>query len=304
MQLKYIFKRSFYIIQKEGIIFYLKKILSFFFNSSKIDLDILIKNSPNNLDDIFIKFGTDKGSLDGKKTYDFIYKNQKNGLYKNYKDWINRQNIRNYEYQLGINSTPIYEKIFSKVKNDKLKILEIGVANGHSLASWHHYFPNSQIFGIDLKKPYKFFYKSKRVYYFSINIFDQEKINNFINKHGKFDFIIDDSLNTKEAMFTNLKNFYPSINKGGTYFLEDTGFYDLVQNAHKDIELYNKKNNAKYFYDTSTINEIFNDIKNKNFKPNKVLDKNFLENMYPTIKEVEFVKYDHPHAGMAIIYKH
>ena len=74
MQLKYIFKRSFHIIQKEGIIFYLKKILSFFFNSSKIDLDILIKNSPDNLDDIFIKFGTDKGSLDGKKTYDFIYK--------------------------------------------------------------------------------------------------------------------------------------------------------------------------------------------------------------------------------------
>ena len=40
--------------------------INYILKKNKINLDELIKDSPNNLDDIFIKFGTDKGSLDGK----------------------------------------------------------------------------------------------------------------------------------------------------------------------------------------------------------------------------------------------
>ena len=63
-----------------------------------------------------------------------------------------------------------------KRRFEKLKILELGVANGHSIASWHHYFPNSEIYGIDNKKPFKFFYKSSRVKYFQLNIFNEKEI--------------------------------------------------------------------------------------------------------------------------------
>ena len=135
-----------------------------------------------------------------------------------------------------MNSTPIYEKVFKKRRIEKLKILELGVANGHSIASWHHYFPNSMIYGIDNKKPFKFFYKSKRVKYFQINIFDQKQIVSFIKKHGKFDYIIDDSINTEKAMLMNIKNFYPSLSSGGAYFLEDFGFYDHSQKAMQKVK--------------------------------------------------------------------
>jgi len=231
MQFKYLFKRFFTSFKNESFINIFKKVINTLFKGNKIDLDQLITNSPNNLDDIFIKFGTDKGSLDGKKTYDFLYKNLKKKIFKNYLEWINRPNLKNYEYQLGLNSTPIYEKVFSQRKFEKLKILEIGVANGHSIASWHHYFPNSEIYGIDHKKPFKFFYKSSRVKYTQVDIFNAKKIDDFLKKNGKFDYIIDDSLNTEKAMFNNIKNFYPFLNSGVEYILEDYGFYDHSQTA-------------------------------------------------------------------------
>ena len=44
----------------------------------------------------------------------------------------------------------IYEKYFEKIKEQKLKILEIGIADGKSLLTWSDYFVNSLIIGIDI----------------------------------------------------------------------------------------------------------------------------------------------------------
>ena len=147
----YLLSRSFEVIKKNGLHAFIKKLFKFTFSSTKIDLDAFEIDKDSTLDDFFIKFGTDKGSLDGKKTYDTLFKNSKKEEFKNYLDWINRKNPRSYDYQLGLNSAPIYSRFFSARRMEKLKILEIGVANGHSVASWHHYFPNSIIYGIDRK---------------------------------------------------------------------------------------------------------------------------------------------------------
>ena len=45
----------------------------------------------------------------------------------------------------------VYEKIFSRYKNKKIKFVEIGVANGGSLYMWKKYFgKKAKIIGIDL----------------------------------------------------------------------------------------------------------------------------------------------------------
>ena len=67
MQFKYLFKRFFTSFKNESFINSFKKVINTLFKGNKIDLDQLITNSPNNLDDIFIKFGTDKGHLMEKK---------------------------------------------------------------------------------------------------------------------------------------------------------------------------------------------------------------------------------------------
>ena len=46
----------------------------------------------------------------------------------------------------------IYESYFEKIKDRKLKILEIGIADGKSLLTWSDYFKNSLIIGIDIHK--------------------------------------------------------------------------------------------------------------------------------------------------------
>ena len=303
MQFKYLLKRFFINLKKYGLFSTCNKIFNFLLKKNKIDLDILIKNSPDNLDDIFIKFGTDKGSLDGKKTYDSLYKNSKLNQFKNYLSWIERPNLKNYEYQMGLNSTPIYEKVFKKRRIEKLKILELGVANGHSIASWHHYFPNSEIYGIDNKKPYKFFYKSSRVKYFQLDIFNEKKINKFITNYGKFDYIIDDSLNTEKAMLHNIKNFYPSLKSGGAYFLEDYGFYDHVQKAMQEVKVYNTKNNMRYFLNSRTMKSILEMLKNKTIFDDDILNEKILEDIFLTLENIEFGNYKHPYAAIAIMYK-
>ena len=70
---------------------------------------------------------------------------------------------------------------FSKIK-EKNKLLELGVANGHSLASWYKYFENANIYGIDLKKKSKLFYKGKRLNYFSVDITNNKAVKNFLKK--------------------------------------------------------------------------------------------------------------------------
>ena len=299
--LRYLKNRGYEIVKKDGLLSFIKKFMKLIFSSYKIDLDTFVIDKDSALDDFFIKFGSDKGSLDSKKTYDATFKNSRDKKFKNYLEWINRKNPKDYDYQMGFDSAPIYSKFFSKRRMEKLKILEIGVANGHSIASWHHYFPNSNIYGVDNKKPYKFFYKSKRVKYFEIDIFDKKKIKSFIEQHGRFDFIIDDSLHEVHAMLTNIINFYPALKPNGSYFLED---FRLIDNAKEAIRNYNLKHNKKLFGESPlSIRDIFTNINDKKLFNHKMIDKKSLEYIFKTTKNTEIIYQDHPWAAIAILHK-
>ena len=297
----YLLSRSFEVIKKNGFQTFIKKLFKFTLSSNKINLDTFVIDKDSDLDDFFIKFGTDKGSLDAKKTYDTLFKNSNKEEFKNYLDWINRKNPKSYDYQLGFGSASIYSKFFSDRRMEKLKILEIGVANGHSVASWHHYFPNSIIYGVDNKKPYKFFYKSRRVKYFDIDIFDKKKIKNFIEQNGKFDFIIDDSLHEEHAMLTNIVNFYPALNPKGSYFLED---FRIIDHAKEISIKYNHQHNRKWFGEYPlTIKDIFKNISEKKMFDHKIINKNTLEYIIKTTEKAEVIYLDHPCAAIAVLQK-
>ena len=49
----------------------------------------------------------------------------------------------NYEHGY----TSVYEKYFDSFRDKKLKVLEIGIADGKSLLTWSNYFRNSTIIG-------------------------------------------------------------------------------------------------------------------------------------------------------------
>lgn len=122
-----------------------------------------------------------------------------------------------------------YKKKFRPLRFKKLKILEIGIG-GHleenhlsgSLLMWASYFPRSKIYGIDLsRKP--LFNRLKRV---STHVVDQSsshQLQEYISKHGPFDIIIDDGSHFATHIQLTFDIFYPSLNLGGLYIIEDMG---------------------------------------------------------------------------------
>ena len=166
--MKIIFNRALFRLKNDSFKNCIKLLFKFIFSkSNKIDLDKLKLQNNLTLDEIFLTFGTDKGKLDGKKTFYKFSKNpDKKHLFMNYKDWILRKNIHNYDYELGLDYVSVYENFFKEIKNEKLNILEIGVAGGHSHASWYKYFLNSKIYGIDIRPQANLLYTGKRLHYF------------------------------------------------------------------------------------------------------------------------------------------
>lgn len=302
MNIKYLIERFFKSFKKNGFKNTVIKIINYFFSSAKIDLDKYNVKESDTLDEIFIRFGTDKGSIDSKKIYEYLYKNRK---YDNYFDWIKRNDLNEKEFHLGLNSSLLYERFFKRNKNYKIKILEIGVANGHSIASWHQYFKNGLIFGIDKKDKSSFFYKSKRIKYFNIDIFDEKKVLNFVKKNQNFNYIIDDSLHEERAILTNLKNFFSSVSPGGIYFIED---FKGINFFREKVRRYNLDNGGKYMVSSKyTIKEVLYFLNDKKFFDNPFLDKNAQIELFNQIKKIEIFdpsetnKNTHPLASIGII---
>jgi len=86
-----------------------------------------------------------------------------------------------------------YDYHLSSLRFDELKIFEIGIFDGASLKMWEEYFPNSQIFGIDLLiDPRAKLINEGRIFSYRLDAGDKEALSNFLNNYGPFDIIIDD----------------------------------------------------------------------------------------------------------------
>jgi len=112
-----------------------------------------------------------------------------------------------------------YEKVLSKYRNDKLNILEIGVYYGSSLRMWKQYFPNAQIYGIDVV-PSFLINKEDRIH---VEFCDQtnKAALEVVYKGIIFDIIIDDGGHTMKQQQTSIGPLFKRLKSGGIYILED-----------------------------------------------------------------------------------
>ncbi len=138
----------------------------------------------NLLDKIAIKYGTDKSSLCHKYTRHYF----------------------NY---------------FSALREKKLRLLEIGVDQGRSLRMWEEFFPNAEIFGIDIN-PDCLKLAGDRVKIIVGNQADEKFLQSFADEvAGGFDIIIDDGGHFMEQQLTSFKILFPYLNADGIYVIED-----------------------------------------------------------------------------------
>jgi hypothetical protein len=117
------------------------------------------------------------------------------------------------------NYTKHYSRYFDPMRQDKLKLLEIGVDKGFSLKSWKEYFPNAELVGLDILDLKKF--EEDRIHVEMGDQRDTDFLKKVNDKYGPFDIIIDDGSHHNEDMKASFDFLFPLLKPGGMYVVED-----------------------------------------------------------------------------------
>jgi hypothetical protein len=112
-----------------------------------------------------------------------------------------------------------YEPIFEPIRNEPIRLLEIGIFRGASIAAWLDYFPNAQIIGVDT---------FERVPPEQIPVLKNSRVSylNYDSRHRApriepVDFVIDDGSHDPSAQSATAYLYRPLVKYGGKYFIED-----------------------------------------------------------------------------------
>jgi len=122
----------------------------------------------------------------------------------------------------------VYERYFSRLREEEITFLEFGVRDGASLAAWLEYFPNARIVGIDIQP------ECKRVVHdrLSIEIGSQDDpvfVKNICEKYGPFDIVLDDASHINELSIASFNLVSSTVKDGGFYIIED------LRNSYEDL---------------------------------------------------------------------
>lgn len=115
---------------------------------------------------------------------------------------------------------PFYEEYFQKCENVK-NILEIGIHNGESLKYFSNYFPDANVYGIDIEDRTGYC-DSDKIKTFVCNQESREDLAKFLESTNvEFDIILDDGGHTMKQQQISLGFLFKKVKKGGLYILED-----------------------------------------------------------------------------------
>lgn len=139
--------------------------------------------------------------------------------------------------------TPAYEAHLGSMRDTAKRVLEIGICGyrdipnnvvGASLFAWRDYFPQAEIYGID--NDGKFIFNDQfRIHTALANAYDPISLGSALSKmevqHGEmFDFICDDAVHDPLPQIELCLSLWPFLKKGGVYSIEDTCPYKCMDN--------------------------------------------------------------------------
>jgi beta-1,4-mannosyl-glycoprotein beta-1,4-N-acetylglucosaminyltransferase len=109
-----------------------------------------------------------------------------------------------------------YESKIGHLKNEKIKLLEIGFLNGNSIKTWLDYFPNGEIYCIDIVD---IDFTHERFHFIKISQDDKNLVELYDNEF--FDIIIDDGSHMTSHQFKSLEYLWSKLKYSGIYIIED-----------------------------------------------------------------------------------
>jgi len=220
-------------------------------NLDTLDIDIV------SLNELFNHFESDKGTgvIDPYSKSNKVY----------------NQNIIGHGYG------EFYEKHLKSIKNENIKILEIGTWKGASVAAFYFYFNKAKIYCLD--RNFKLRYKSSRLKFFNCNTTNIIELKNldrslFKNEENCLDIIIDDGSHIYSDILRNFNFFFKKVKSGGYYIIEDFNHYKYYPEL-------NDSNNSSL-----EIEDIFKHIVNKKRFKSNISNEDYQKYFFDNVSEI------------------
>ena len=116
----------------------------------------------------------------------------------------------------------IYERYFSRYRNQPVSILEIGIYHGGSLQMWKDYFGDKvKVYGIDIDPKCKAF-EEENISIFIGSQSDREFLRELKTQIPPVDIILDDGGHTMEQQRVSFEELFDHVKEDGIYICEDT----------------------------------------------------------------------------------
>ena len=190
--------------------------------------------------------------------------------------------------KLGHNCIPVYQRYLHEKRKKVRCVIEIGVGGynnklhgANSLRMWKRYFNNSLICGVDIED--KTHLEERRIKIFHGNQTDKFFLEKIVQKIPAPDIIIDDGSHVCSDIISTFNFLFPTLNKGGIYFIEDTqtsywkdfgGDPDNLDNPLTTMSFFKKITdcvNHSEFSNKTNLPSFYNSIGHVNFYPKLIV---------------------------------
>lgn len=118
---------------------------------------------------------------------------------------------------------PIYERHVPRTIHGKpVRLLEIGVQGGGSLAMWRHWLdPSSIIHGLDIDPSCVAYGIDHRVIIHTGSQSNSELLETIVDEMNGLDVVIDDGSHVSSDQWTSFETLFPHLHDDGVYIIED-----------------------------------------------------------------------------------
>lgn len=128
----------------------------------------------------------------------------------------------------------IYQDLFEDERDSMERFFEIGILNGVSHLMWREYFPNADIFGIDIRD-YSAQSQRTGIQTFVADQSNREDLAACIDSFGgNFDVILDDGGHAMDHQQVSLGYLFQYVKPGGLFIIEDV--HTSLPNYYPDEE--------------------------------------------------------------------
>jgi hypothetical protein len=111
----------------------------------------------------------------------------------------------------------VYAEHLGAIRRDVTKVLEIGIYKGASLQMWRDYFPNAEVYGLDINEVHV---DGPRITTLQGDQASPE-VHERLRALGPFDLIVDDGSHKAEHILATFAGLFEAVAPGGWYVIED-----------------------------------------------------------------------------------